>query len=147
MRGVEARSTTHEYVNELKKHYAKVSQQSLQDLVLYRHVLVFFIVACNILAVMYKDPHLFLQVGCCGDDEHENWPLLLKYVLPFCDCRFHIISQINNFQACFVLNFFRIYECLDLSIFPIGLFGFSCSDFYTIEVYNFLLPFVLMNYI
>jgi hypothetical protein len=44
MWGVEAMFTIHEDVNELKTHSAKVSQQSLQNLIFDRHVMVFFIV-------------------------------------------------------------------------------------------------------
>jgi hypothetical protein len=51
--GVEVRFTIPKDVNELKTHSIKQIQQSLQILIFYKHVLVFFIVACNILVVMY----------------------------------------------------------------------------------------------
>ncbi len=52
MRRVEARFYVREDVNELKKHFVKAYCQSVQDLVFYKHVPIFFIVVYNILVVM-----------------------------------------------------------------------------------------------
>lgn len=118
MWGVEARSTVHKYVNELNKHFAKKFQQSLWDLVFCRHVPIFFIMACNTLEVVYflvisiqRPPFIFVGWSVAVMMKLKIVHYYLKDTLPFCDCYFHIVSWVNNFQACLVLDCLYIYEC------------------------------------
>jgi hypothetical protein len=100
-----------------QKHYATFSWQSLWDLVFYRYAPIFFIVACDILVIMYflvisiQRPLFifacwFIVMMMRMNINHYY----LKNTFPFCDCCFHIVFESMTSLVCFMFSFLHIYE-------------------------------------